>query len=124
MYIGKKKVKESHESDGRVKVIFEDGSEVAFTPKMFEASLSQEPLDDTLLQERRVVAVQTEIMKLLVDWDMKLVDIQRMYQMSANFIQQKHEFADEKFWGNTYLERTIGDIEKVFQRQSDKGNPV
>lgn len=122
MYIGEKKVKDSKVEDGKVNVVFEDDSQATFTPKMFEASLSQEPLDATKLQERRIVAVQVSIMNVFLEWDMKLADISKLLQWSTNYLMDKHERADEKLWGNTFQERTIGDLEGVLLRR--EGNPT
>ena len=112
-YIGDKKIKEHSLDSGRVKVVFEDGSETTFSQKMFDASVSQEPLDATGLQERRILAVQAEFMTLLLSWDMKLVDIHRMLTWTSNFLNDKHELADEKLWGNSITNRTIGNLERV-----------
>lgn len=124
MYIGDKKIKNIEEIDGKVKVVFEDDSKTTLSRKMYDISLSLDISDATQLQERRVVAVQGEVMKIFLDWDVKLVDLQKLIQWSANFIQQKHEFADEKLWGNNYLERTIGDLERVLTEKADTGDKI
>ena len=118
MYVGDKKIKNQQETDGRVRVTFEDDSTVTLTQKMFNASVSAEPLDATKLQERRVVAVQVEFMQLLLDWDMKLSDTPALLQWSANYLDQKHEFASEKLWGNKYKDRTIGDLEGILSAKN------
>lgn len=114
-YIGEKKIKEHSLDSGRVKVVFEDDSETTFPQKMFDASVSQEPLNEALLQERRILMVQAELMNSLLSWEMRLTDIQRMLQWSSNFLNDKHELADEKLWGNKISERTIGDLERVLR---------
>ena len=124
MYIGEKKIKDQTEIEGKVKIAFEDGSTATFTKKMYEASFTMEPINLTKLQERRITAVQSEFMSLLLEWDIQLSDIPNFLQWSSNYIQHKHELADEKLWGNRYLERTIGDLEAVLQQKTDKSDKV
>lgn len=124
LFIGEKKVKEYTEESEGVKVVFEDDSKTSFTRKMFEVSKSFEPLDETKLQERRILAVQAELMALLLSWDMKLFDIHKMLQWTSNFLNEKHELADEKLWGNSYTARTIGNLERVLLREEGNNNPA
>lgn len=121
MYIGEKKIKQAINLDGKTKVVFEDDSEVTFPRKMYDASFTQEPVDATELQKRRVLAVQAEFMQLLLDWNMKLSDIPPLLNWSSNYIEHKHELADEKLWGNKYQDRTIEDLESVLRREGGTG---
>lgn len=111
-YIGEKKIKSVEEGE-RIKVIFEDDTSKTFPARMYEASLTHELIDATKLQERRLLAVQAAFMQLLLDWDIKLSDFPVLLQWSNNYLNDKHERADEKLWGNTYRERTIGDLENT-----------
>lgn len=125
LYIGEKLVVRQLGLDGdRVEITFDDKSVVVFPRKMFEASYSFEPTDATELQKKRVIAVQAEFMTLLLSWDMKLQDIFVLLNWSNNYLNDKHELADEKLWGNTNRERTIGDLERVLQTKSDTSDPL
>ena len=122
MFIGEKLIKEDVKKDGRVEVTFEDDSRANFTKKMFDASFTLEPINASKLQERRILAVQAEFMQLLLDWEVKLSDLPPLLQWSANYIDQKHEFASEKLWGNKYNERTFGDLERILSEKSNTGS--
>ena len=115
-FIGDRKIRSIVEGE-KVRVAFEDDSSVTLAPRMFEASVTHEPIDASKLQIRRALAVQAVLMQLLLDWDMKLSDIHPLLQWSSNYINDKHELADEKLWGNTAQERTIGDLESVLSRK-------
>ena len=122
MFIGDKEIESTEELSGSVKVLFKDRSTLVLRKKMFDASLSLVTLDLTQLQERRIVAVQHEFMELLLDWGIKLADMPRLLQWTANYLQQRHETASDKLWGNHYDERTITDLNDVLFKDLRRGS--
>lgn len=116
-YIGDKAI-QSFQDGERVDITFEDGTHLQLPKKMYEASHTFEPIDATKLQERRVLALIPEMMRLFLEWEICIQDIEVLFAWTSNLINNKLGTANEKLWGGSIKERNLADIERVLA-----GNP-
>ena len=114
MYIGEKEIKEhSTGPDGWEIVTFKDGSVARFPKRMYDASVSTKPEDASAYRDRRVMAVVSEVVALFLLWDLKISEIDYLFGLTSNFLNEKLDHANQKLWKKSVIERTINDINDV-----------
>lgn len=79
-------------------VMFEDGSSEIFPERMLQFVATDEPLDPSALQDRRIFAITAEILKLFGEFDMKLSEWERIQFTIKASIDDNYENACEILW--------------------------
>lgn len=114
-YIGDKVVTNTQEDGRFIIVTFDDNSTLRLSKKMFEASLSLEPLDPSTLRDRQLHPVVAGMIGYLLEWDVKTSDLE---YISAKLITSVHEWtkaADEIKWGKEKREVTMAELDTVLR---------
>jgi hypothetical protein len=125
MYIGDKKIKENSTGpDGWENVVFEDGSTLRLPKRMYDNAISVKPEDPTTHRDRRVMPVVSELVALLMMWDIKISEVDYLFGLTSNFLNEKLEHAGAKVWKKQLTERTIGDVNDVLENKNGYGDKV
>ena len=136
-YIGREKVMALQEDGEYVVVSFEGKAPPMRVPKiMYEAMKSDEPIDDSDLRDRRVMAALQEVVRVYLKYDLKLKEVDVLNSYLTNFLGEKRLHADAKLWKGimsnplsgefhpqrTLDERTIGDLDRFLEDQKTAEN--
>lgn len=121
-YIGDKKVVgiTKLEVPNRVEVIFEDGSKETFSSLLVEQIQTDEPQDLTSLRDIRALPVVKALVTTLLEWDVKVSEMDFIFSMTVNNLNQKLEAADEKLWKKQLNNRTLYDVNEVLTSGSEE----
>lgn len=125
MYICDKLVK-SHSTgtDGWETVVFEDDTTVRLPKKMYEISLSLDKEDATSHRDRRVMPVVSELVALFMMWDIKISEVDYLFGLTSNFLNEKLEHAGQKLWKKNLTDRTINDVNDVIENKNAYGDKI
>lgn len=118
MYLGLKEIKniveENTASAGDiVHVVFVDGTAEILRKKLYDASVSPEPLDPTALRDLQMRPIAGDILLVLYEWDIRWSDYDFVDALVRNSLQEHMKMADAKLWGKHKQDVTIRDIDKV-----------
>ena len=135
IYVGTKKVKSNETLDKKLstdedlfKVDYEDGTSEVLTRKMFEGSISNEPVDDDDLLNSQFIAITTEILPILLNWGLKLNLIDTVldrvgYSVKMNTREVTDAVRDEVFdrvFGKKFEDVNLSDLDSVLRSGSYK----
>lgn len=124
MYIGDKKIKSHVEDNGWETVTFEDDSTLRLPKRMYDNSLSTTPEDATTHRDRRVMPVVSELVGLFMMWDIKISEVDYLFGLTSNFLNEKLEHAGAKLWKKGLQDRTVGDVNDVMEDKNGYGSNV
>jgi len=115
MFIGDKKINapKSVPDEIEFNVQFEDGIVVRMTKKMFEASVSEVPLDASALQDRRAAKVAGDILKLLLEWDIEMGDLKYILDLTYNSTVHWKEECEELLWQSKVNQIKLSKVNEV-----------
>lgn len=130
-YIGPDKVKSTEEMGDMVKVVFENKEIPVFLKKkMYDKSISLSSETATELRTRRLQPIMEDVVKVLMDWDVKICEVEPLFMSITDFLNDKISYASAKLWWSNIknqpdpkrwhhneitFERTIGDLNGVFE---------
>lgn len=121
-WLGNKKIKFGKEAGQNnngmpeIEVFFDDGTKGIWTLKMLQAPgvVTPNPLDLTQFREVQVVALVSDMLKLLLDYSPREKDITYVVQKFEASIVENITKAQNKLWGIENVgEQTFGAVDKV-----------
>lgn len=114
-YFGPLKVRDILEPDENnlAIVLFEDGSSQLVNKEYFDAVSSDKPLDMTGFVNEKMNFLVPKILKVLLDYNIELDDIQYMVNKMHNSINMSLENAEATLWGKPISRRTMRDVDEV-----------
>lgn len=115
MYLGSKKIQATEDLGNRVLVKFKDGSQEELSKLMFEASKTSGPVDLTKLRDTRCHPVVEKIIAILLEWDVKMSEIDYILNLTASSLNMSQESASNLLWKKDKMERTVYDVEAVLK---------
>lgn len=121
-YYGKKKIKNSGPNpDGNIVLRFDDDTSVTLSKKMAEHAITDKAVDLTELRTLRIQPVTEEVIKLLLEWDIKISEIEYLTTLMVTSINKGIESASNKLWDIKHVDdRTVGLVDKVIKRYAAK----
>lgn len=118
IYIGNKLVKNNVSSDNKLptgedlfELEYEDGSKETLTRRMFEHLIKNESTDATTLRDNRVVPVVQEVLKMCLNWGLKIDEIDYMCSLLTTSLNENLKEADARVWGKSRHELTLIDLD-------------
>ena len=123
MFIGLKAVDKVAVRADFVYVTYDNGEAETLSKKMYDASLSESPQDDTALRDQYVEQVCKDILGVLLEWDVKTGDLESIYAKLQNTIHYNGREADKILWnGKNKRDVRFSDLDRVLKASKDKGN--
>lgn len=122
-YYGDKKIETAQEEGERVIITFSDNTTLNIPKKLFEVSVSKEPLNPTQLWDKQLEPVAKETLELWLSWDIRLdqLDYLVLHYLKSS-IESNHDKAGAKLWGKNKDERRLSDIDKILKSSDGKQN--
>lgn len=120
MFIGNKEIIEAQTAfseDGKtVNVEYSDMTRETMTKLMYDASLTKTPLDATDLRDHQMKPIVIGIISLLLDYNIKVTDVQYVSALVTTSLQEWEVEADKMKWGGLGKRQiTISDIDKTLK---------
>lgn len=117
MFIGEKEIEGQIPSgDKNVFVTYKDGSSEIITKLMYDASITEEPLDPSALRDHQMKPIIIGIISLLLEYDVKASDVQYITALVITSLQEWEVEADKKLWNGVGKRQIkISDIDKVLK---------
>jgi len=81
-----------------IKVLFEGKESQIMTLKAFESFVSQKPVKDTDFRLAKFEIMSTEVMNILLEYDIKQVDLTTFFQFNAERVLDSFERATNMAW--------------------------
>ena len=116
LYYGEKKivsVTNGSNDPNRSEVLFTDGSSINIPTKLLEVSASKTAGDLTKLWDLQTEAVTKEILKIILDYDLQLEQLDYLINKIKNSIEMNLSDAGDVLWGKKLAERRLSDVDKV-----------
>lgn len=116
LYYGEKKVisvTASTADTNRSEILFTDGSSINIPTKLLDISVTKNSGDLTKLWDKQTEAVTKEILKILLDYDLQLEQLDYLMNKLKNSIEMNIQDAGDILWGKKLSERRISDVNKV-----------
>jgi len=122
-YYGLKKIKGTKWTGDSVVMEFTDHTFETISKKMFDVTVTDNASDATKMRELRVHPVAREVLQLLLDWDIKISEVEYLTTLVVESINKNIEEATKGLWDVTNVEeRTMQQVDKVMKKYGPKTN--
>jgi hypothetical protein len=128
-FIGPHKIKEVKLVDRKtylgkdvLEMTYEDGTKEELTQKMAEKVATEKETDFTTLRDNFVKSIIEEISAILLESEIKIIDIEYVLQSITGHLNQKIEEAIDKAIGKDKYTRSLVDINKILTQKNDTRN--
>lgn len=125
LYVGPKKVVDNTSLDEKLvtgeslfEVKYEDGSKEILTDRMFVATAKDAPVDATTLRDNRVFPVVARVLELLLNWGLKVDEVDYLMAVLTRSVNSNLQAADAKVWGKQRGEITLMDLDKHLREEN------
>jgi len=116
-FYGEKKV--SHVDDhgeNHSDVVFSEGGFAKVSKKMLEVSLTKKPTDLTTLWDRQLSAVSVETLRLWLQWDVKMEQLDHLFNMLKTSIEYNNAKAADIVWGAKLKDRVLSNVDDILKK--------
>jgi hypothetical protein len=91
------------------------GKKVVLSTKMLAEVVKEQPQDLTELRNARCFPVVSDILKVLLNWNIKLSEIDFVNQRVIMSLEETHKKANAAIWGKELDEQTLQDVQNILQ---------
>lgn len=123
MFIGPKEVKVNIElidktpkGTNLLEVEYVDGTKEVISKSMYDLLISETSYDLTTLRERRVYPVAKEVLSVLLEYGIKISELQFFSAILSNSIDHNRKEAIAKLFGKPEDDVTTIDIDKLLRK--------
>jgi len=117
-FYGDNKIKSMTEDGDHIVLDFGGGKTEKISKKMSEVSITKKPMDLTALWDKQLGAVTKDILQVLLDWDIKMEQLDYLFNLVKSSLEYNNKKAHEVLWGKELGKRTMSDVDKVLKMQS------
>src|SRR3990167_8122321 len=114
-FLGDKRIEKKIEDGDHIVLEFKDGSSDRLTVKMFEATATRDSTDLTNLWDRQLAFVCKDILQTLLDWDIKLEQLDYLFNMLKSSLEHNNSKAVDVLYSKGKNERRMSDIDRVLK---------
>ena len=114
-YYGPDEVKNVIPGENHVIIDLVNGKRVTLSPKMADKVITDEPVDATKLREMRLHPVVEAVLTTMLDWNVKINEIEYIYQLVTTSFNENYKAASDMAWGIADQDRTIQDVDNVLK---------
>ncbi len=110
--------------DGLFTVTFTDKSVAELSQRSIAEVVTDSPIDATALRDKRCFPIVAEILKLFLDENVHIYDVDFICQRVIMSINESCKVGNAKLWGASEMEQTMSQIHKVLMTCSkEEGIP-
>lgn len=115
-FYGEKEIVDTKETtDGKQILVLEGGAEEVLVKKMVAASVTEEKSSPSDLRDKRCFPIVAEILKVMLEWDVKIGEIDFICQRVIMSINESLKKADEVLWKKERNGQTMSDVDRVLR---------
>ena len=106
-----------------VEVLYKDDSKEIMSEKMKDAIITEESIDASSLREKRMQAVASEALGMLLSYGVKYKELDYLFSLLKKSLEMNYEYANEMLWGKNIYEVNLIDMNTVLKnngKQEDK----
>ena len=109
--------------DGLHLVKFKDDTTTELSDLTISNAVTDKPIDATSLREKRCFPVVAEILKILLNANVHISEIDFITQRVIMSINESCRIGNEKLWGVSEQEQTMIQIQRVLIPEKEQGVP-
>jgi len=121
-YYGDKKVVDIIKDNDFVILVLENGEKEEISNKMLPSVITDEKVDLTTLRDLRVKPMVEDILRVLLDWNVKTSEIEYAMTTTITSLNVNLKEADEYLWGVNTENRTVSQVDKVLKKYAKEGS--
>jgi len=125
-YVGKKKIKATEVAKRKTflgkevtLLSYEDDTKEELPSEQLCLQVSPEPCDLTQLREKAIVPMVEKILAILLEAEIKIIDIEYMTQKIIMSARDHIDRANKKLWGKEYYDQTLFDVHNVLTQKNE-----
>lgn len=125
-YVGKKKIKATEISKRKTflgkevtLLTYEDETKEELPSEQLLLQVTLEPCDLTQLREKAIVPMVEKILAILLEAEIKVIDVEYMTQKIIMSIRDHIDRANKKLWGKEYYDQTLFDVHNVLTQKNE-----
>ena len=100
---------------------FTDGTKDEVASDLYFISETEEPIDATALRDKQIHAVAKEILDIILRFDIKLGEVDYLFQVAGTSLSENFKAANEKKWGGKdRMDIRMSDIDSVLKEGYDE----
>ena len=115
-FYGDKKIDRTEEDGEHIILHFSDGTFARVSKKMHEISLTKKSTDLTALWDKQMAAVSAKTLAIWLEWDVKLSQIEYLFNILKSSIEHNLKKADDIAWGINQEDRTVSNVDDVLNK--------
>lgn len=119
-FYGEKKIETAEDQGDFVVIGFSDNTTLRIPKKLFEISVSKEPLQATALWDKQCAPVVRETLELWLGWDLQLEQLDYVINMLKTSIEYSLSKAGDELWGKKLKDRRMSDVDKVLKKDEQQ----
>ena len=118
-FYGELRVLGEEEDGDHVILQFKDGKTMRLTKRMRDLSVTKKPIDTTQLWDKQVTPLVTEILTLMLEWDIQVGDqqvgnqVEYLLNLVRSSVAHNLAKASDIIWNTPMTQRRMSDINKT-----------
>lgn len=125
-YVGQKKIKATEKAERKTflgkevtLMTYEDETKEELPSEQLCLQVTLEPCDLTQLREKAIVPMVEKILAILLEAEIKVIDVEYMTQKIIMSIRDHIDRANKKLWGKEYYDQTLFDVHNVLTQKNE-----
>jgi hypothetical protein len=126
-YVGKKKIKSTEVLKRKTflgkevtLLTYEDDTKEEHPSEQLWLLVTAQPCEPTDLREKTIVPVVEKILAILLEAEIKIIDIEYLTQKIIMSVRDHIDRANKKLWGREYYDQTLSDVHQVLTKKEEK----
>lgn len=87
---------------------------------MYDAAVTDKATDHTNLRELRIRPVVKEMMKTILNWNLKISEIEFLMMKLTGSVNEAQGLAMDLLWGQPEYERSMLEVDQIIRKHADK----
>jgi hypothetical protein len=101
-----------------IEITYKDGSKEEIPNEIFKSAVDTRPCDPTNLRDRMTKPVIEKILAILLELEVKIIDIDYIQQKLAGLLNQRLDEANTILWGKNMYDKTLEDVHKILTKNN------
>lgn len=110
--------------NGLFDVTLKNGTVKELSTRIISETVGEKPIDATTLREKRCFPVVADVLKLLLEVNAEVGDIDFITQRVIMSINESLKKSNEMLWGKPTGDQTMSDVHQVLMRTQGKSAPA
>lgn len=100
--------------------VLKGDSQIILSNKIIAVAVTDTPTDATTLREKRCFPVVAEVLKVFLDWNVNISEVDFISQRVIMSINESIKKSSDILWGKPMQDQTMEDVHKVLLRKPEE----